>query len=155
MPKSWMLPPMEIRIWGDRGAVVLPTPPTETVAAGQQLAVTISVANGGRLPWTYADVGPKVGDDQPSDKTQLDATWVDDDGGATPAMAPLMLGASSGQLQDVPLSLVAPALPGSYTLLFDVTDGEGSLLAPEDTAHVLPITVGPVLVPAVAPLQND
>ena len=155
MPKGWTLPSMEIRVWGDRGAVVLPALPTETVAAGQQLAATISVDNSGRLPWLYEDVGPKVGEDQPSDKTQLDAMWVDADGAASPAMAPLMLDASSGQVQDVPLALVAPALPGSYTLAFDVTDGEGSLLAPEDTAHVLPITVGPAPAPTVAPLQNE
>jgi len=155
MPKGWTLPSIDMRVWGERGAVVLSTMPAEPVAAGQTLAVAIAVENSGALPWTYTDVGPQVGEDQPSEQTQLDANWVDAEGAATPAMAPLMLGAMSGQVQDVPLTMVAPALPGSYTLVFDVSDGDGSLLAPEDRAHVLQVTVGPAPVPTIAPQQND
>ena len=155
MPKGWAIEPMFVRVWGDRGAVVAPTAITEAPGAGQPLAVTVTVENGGALPWTYLDTGPKVGEDAPSDQTQLTAEWVDERGTATPAMAPLMLGASPGELQDVPLALVAPPLPGSYTLVLDVVDGEGSLLAPEDSTHVLPFDVGPAPLPTVAPQQND
>ena len=155
MPKGWTLPPTLMRVWGDRGAVVVATPPTEPVAAGQAVSLTVAVENGGALPWTYEDAGPKVGDDTPAAQTQLEAAWVDDAGTSTQAMAPLMLGLTSGQAQDVPLALVAPPLPGNYTLVFDVVDGEGSLLAPEDGTHALPLVVGPAPVPTVAPQQND
>ena len=96
MPKGWPLPTIEVRVWGDRGAVVVPTPPTETVAAGQALKLTVSVENGGALPWTYEDAGPKVGDDAPTAETQLEAAWIDDAGTSTQAMAPLMLGFDVG-----------------------------------------------------------
>jgi hypothetical protein len=155
MPKGWALPPIEMRVWGDRGAVVVPAPPTEPVAAGQALSLTVAVENGGALPWTYGEAGPKVGEDAPTAQTQLEAEWIDDGGTSTQALAPLMLGLTPGQAQDVRLVLVAPPLPGNYTLVFDVVDGEGSLLAPEDSAHVLPLVVAAAPVPTVAPQQNN
>jgi hypothetical protein len=155
MAKDWALPAMQMRVWGDRGAVVVPASPTATVAAGQAVNLTVSVENGGTVAWTYEDGGPKVGDDTPTTQTRLEAAWVDDTGTSTQAMAPLMLGLTSGQAQDVPVALVAPPLPANYTLVFDVVDGEGSLLAPEDSAHVLPLVVAPAPVPTVVPQQND
>jgi hypothetical protein len=155
MPRGWAIAPVVLRVWGDRGAVVMPVLPTAALAAGQPLALAASIENGGVLPWTYGDTGPKVGEDDPSDLTQLVAQWVDVNGAVTPATAPLMLGLGPGEVQDVTLELVAPPLPGTFTLVLDVVDGEGSLLAPEDTAHVLLVDVGPAPVPTVAPQQND
>jgi hypothetical protein len=155
MPRGWTISPIEVRVWGDRGAVVVPTPPAETVAAGQPLTVDLSVENGGALPWTYEDVGPKVGEDATTDLTQLEVTWLDATGTSTTAMAPLMLNAGSGEVQDVSLALEAPPLPGSYTLVFDVVDGDGSLLAPEDASHLLSLVVDPAPLPALAPQQNN
>ena len=119
------------------------------------MQLTVSVEDAGTLPWRYDEVGPQLGDDDPTALTQLEAAWVDASGTSRPAMAPLLLGSASGQVQDVPLTLVAPLLPGDYTLVFDVRDGVGSLLGPEDTAHALPLVVGPAPVPSVAPIQNQ
>ena len=53
------------------------------------------------------------------------------------------------------MTLVAPPLPGEYSLALDVRDGDGSLLGPEDTGHVLPLVVGPAPVTSLAPTQNQ
>ena len=82
LPRGWQLAPMEMRVWGDRGAVVLPAPPAETAAAGQGLTVSVAVEDAGAAAWTYGDLGPQVGEDATSTQTQLEVTWVDADGGA-------------------------------------------------------------------------
>jgi hypothetical protein len=155
MPKSWQLPATDVRVWGERGAVILPTAPAAAPAAGETVQVTLSVEDAGTLPWTYDQVGPEVGDDDLTTLTQLEAAWVDASGKTRPAMVPLLLGSASGQVQPVSLTLAAPSLPGDYTLVFDVRDGAGSLLGPEDTAHVVPVVVGPVPLPSLAPTQNQ
>jgi hypothetical protein len=154
MPKSWRLDPLELRVWGVRGAVVTPAPPIDATAAGQPFAVSISVENAGTTAWTYGESGPRVGDDTASAVTQLEVTWLDGDGKQWPAMAPLLLGSASAQVQQVTLSLTAPKLPGDYSLIFDVADGSGSLLGAEDLAHVLSLGVGPTPIESVDPTQN-
>jgi hypothetical protein len=155
MPKSWQLPTTDVRVWGDRGAVVLPTAPATPPAAGQTVQLTVSVEDAGTLPWTFDEVGPEVGDDDLTTLTQLEAAWVDATGKSRPAIVPLLLGSASGQVHSVSLTMAAPALPGDYTLVFDVRDGAGSLLGPEDTAHVLSIVVGPAPLHSLAPTQNQ
>jgi hypothetical protein len=155
MPKSWQLPTSDVRVWGERGAVVLPTAPAAPAAAGQSVQLTVSVEDAGTLPWTYDEVGPDLGDDDLTTLTQLEAAWVDASGRSTPAMVPLLLGSASGQAQAVSLTLAAPTLPGDYTLVFDVRDGAGSLLGPEDSAHALALVVGPAPLPSLAPTQNQ
>ena len=92
-------------------------------AAGQTVQVTVSVEDAGTLPWTFDEVGPRLGEDDVTALTQLEAAWVDAAGNSRPAMVPLLLASTTGQAQDVPLTLLAPRLPGDYTLVFDVRDG--------------------------------
>jgi len=157
LPDSWLQPQIEVRVWGDRGAVLEPAvpPAEEALAAAQRISVTVSVEDTGRLAWTNEPAGPDLGEDVPTSATRLEATWVDAQGRESRAMVPLTLTAAPGQQQSITLSFLTPRLPGAYELTFDVRDGSGSLLAPEAAGAGLALVIAPAPVLTAAPIQNQ
>jgi hypothetical protein len=155
MPASWRMPSLSVRVWGDRGALVQPQPAAQSAVAGDPVLITVAVEDSGTEPWSAITVGPQLGEEAPTSATQLEATWVNAAGQATAAIAPIRLASGSGQQQSLSLSLLAPRVPGAYVLRVDVRDGQGSLLAPEDTLADLPLTVAPAPFETIAPIQNQ
>ena len=145
--RGWLLAPLDVRLWGDRGAVVqLPAAESVSAAAGQPLTVNLVVENAGGLPWSTMSAGPQLGEEELDPTTELRVSWLAADGRVTPAAASMTLMAAAGQQMGVSLSLVAPHLSGDYVLHVDVIDRQGTLLAPESPAD-LPLVIAPA--PAV------
>jgi hypothetical protein len=149
---GWQQAPVDVRVWGDRGAVVQPQlvdlAPGLTMAtltAGQAAPVSVLIQNAGRLAWTVGDRYPVIAE-QVDRTTTLRVTWVGSDGRRLPAIEPMTLTAAARQQLSVSLLLSAPDLVGRYSLEFDVRDGAGSLL-PDD---ITPGTTLDVLVLAPA-----
>jgi hypothetical protein len=149
LPKSWQQPPLQVRVWGDRGAFVLAFAPAEPVAAGEPLQLTVMVENAGLMPWSDAAGDPRLAENDVDPAPELDVAWVAEDGTLSAAHAPMTMTAASGAQQTVTLGLVAPALSGTYQVRFDVRDGWGSLLAPEFAVVGLDLVVGPASVPSL------
>jgi hypothetical protein len=156
LPKSWQQPPLELRVWGDRGAVVTPVAPAgASITAGDPVEMTLMIENAGRLPWSAALVGPQLGEAALDAATELDVAWVRSDGVTLAALPPMTLTAPSAAQQTLNLGLFAPKFPGSYELRVDVRDGQGSLLAPEAAIIDLPLLVDPAPMPTLLPVVNQ
>jgi hypothetical protein len=151
---AWQQAPIEVRIWGDRGAVILPFAATADVSATGSLPITVMVENAGRLAWRSSLLDARLGEELTDIQAALRVSWIGSDGFESTAMAPLSLTAASGDQLALTLNLVAPRLPGTYGLRFDVHDGAGSLLAPDALGVDLPVRVAEVPVPTFAPVPN-
>jgi hypothetical protein len=156
LPKSWQQAPLELRVWGDRGAMVVPgAAAAKSITAGDPVELTLMIENAGRLPWSPAPVGPELGEETLDAATELDVAWVRSDGVTFSALPPMTLTAPSGAQQALSLGLFAPKLPGAYELRIDVRDGQGSLLAPEVAAVEVPLVVDPAPMPSLLPVVNQ
>jgi hypothetical protein len=155
MAAGWQLASVQVHVWGDRGAVVTPALPAGPVGAGGSVEMSVTVEDAGLMPWSAEEFGPQFGEAGVDPATRFEAAWIDASGRVVPAIAPVDLVSASGGQQQLALSLLAPALPGSYTLHFDVRDAQGSLLAPEDSAENVPLVVGPAPVMTLPPASNQ
>lgn len=154
LPQSWQQAPIEVRIWGDRGAVILPFAAATVVRATGSIPMTVMVENAGRLAWPISPLDERLGEELTVASTELRVSWVGSDGSETPAMAPLSLTAASGDQLALTLNLAPPKRAGTYQLRFDVRDGAGSLLAPDAIGVDLPVLVRELPIPTFAPTRN-
>ncbi|MBD0324911.1 MAG: hypothetical protein ICV68_00685 [Pyrinomonadaceae bacterium] len=91
--------------------------PPETIGAGQQATLQVKLKNNSDVSW------PSVGDGDGKYQVKLGNHWLDQNGkvvvvddGRTPLPADLKPGTEI----ELPLTVVAPTKPGSYTLQIDI-----------------------------------